>query len=162
MQLLQESWATWWHGPAAETQNLQDLVQKLKIHGPPDWQWNPTLDQLDEVIRRSPTTSPGCDDEPYSAWKALRKGAERRGDGMPSWIVFYLYNTIEGLASCQPGEVPSDFNDLLCHVLGKTPKQRTTTGELIRGAQETRIIEVGSVENRLIGRTLKKRFPVSC
>jgi hypothetical protein len=48
--------------------------------------------------------------------------------------------------------MPDDFNELLCHVLGKPPKTLTPEGVLRRGPADTRIIEVGSTENRIIAR----------
>ena len=153
MQLLHDSWLRWWAGgPAADVGQLCGWADALGLTGPSNWRWQPIAARYDEVLKHSPNSSAGTDGLPYAAWKALRRDAPRCADGRPSWIAEYLAELTEGMASAPAEDVPADMNELLCHVVGKPPQTLAPDGSLRRGPEDTRVIEVGSTENRLLAR----------
>ena len=130
----------------SNTEELRAWVLDLGIEPPTFWEWRPTRAQIAVTIRTLPNTSAGPDDVPYKAWKALlRQGA---------WVADYFLEVLDGLSSVTQEEVPQGFNALLCHVLGKTPTGRSPDGSLRRTPADTRIIEVGTTENRILGRAV--------
>jgi hypothetical protein len=153
MALLHDSWKQWWENPPpSDAAQLQSWVEELQLEGPPEWRWKPSAEVFADILRHLPATSAGQDGIPYAAWHSLEMAAPRLADRTPSWISEFFRESVEEISTCEPGDMPDDFNSLLCHVLGKPPKTMTPEGVLRRGPADTRIIEVGSTENRIIAR----------
>ena len=155
MRLLSDSWQEWWGSPlTCDHEDLRAWLQDLDIPPPDDWQWRPRVEQMEEAIRSSPGTSAGWDDIPYAAWKALLRDSQKGSSERGRWVAGYFLDLLDGLSSSTPQDLPQDLNDLLCHVLGKAPKHQAPDGSLKRTAADTRIIEVGNTENRILARAV--------